>query len=218
MINKKALNKLNQDINNIIEEYLEEFSSIILSWYKNPIEENWQEFEDNLYNLILETLEKVYAISSKSIKKIYGIDKKLPTSKIVTYDRDNLTLRDRIRKWFCPKEIETSKDNSEVIRWENKDNKYFIKDKLIAVNKVIQIAKTEAIYQKQTVFYDKIKDLCDFVILEESAECKHNICDEYSGEWPIDEFIYPPYHPNCLCEPIYEITDDEDDIEDLDLE
>lgn len=34
----------------------------------------------------------------------------------------------------------------------------------------------------------------------------------------MNELIYPPYHPNCLCEVIYEISNDFEDIENLDLE
>ena len=39
------------------------------------------------------------------------------------------------------------------------------------------------------------------------------------GEYPPDEDIQlPPFHPNCNCTHYYETTDNEDDINDLDLE
>jgi hypothetical protein len=67
--------------------------------------------------------------------------------------------------------------------------------------------------------YDKLKGLAEFaIVISGGGDCKESICDEYEGECPIDELIYPPYHPNCNCYVIYEITDDPQEIEDLDLE
>ena len=44
-----------------------------------------------------------------------------------------------------------------------------------------------------------------------------DLCE--GGEYPPDEDIQlPPFHPYCNCIHYYDITDDEDDIHDLDLE
>ena len=58
---------------------------------------------------------------------------------------------------------------------------------------------------------NKVGKLSQLVIIENSG----GDCD---GEWPADEAILPPYHPNCCCQAYYDDTDNEDDIKDLELE
>lgn len=197
----------------IIDKKIEKIAEIILQWYKNPIEEKYQQFEDDLVNAILECNEQVYALTSEEIKKIYKIPISLPLSKIVTFEKDGKTLRDRIRRWFCPKQITL---NDEEIYWIiEQDNPDYLENKISAIGKITQIVENEANYQKQTVMYDKLHELCDFVILP-GGECDEG-CPE--GIFPIDEFSdYPPYHTNCTCIPIYDITDEWDEIEELGLE
>lgn len=44
-------------------------------------------------------------------------------------------------------------------------------------------------------------------------------CPDYDGDYPEDEVPWPPYHSNCDCSTwYYVITNDPDDIHDLDLE
>ena len=104
----------------------------------------------------------------------------------------------------------------EEIDWiMEQDNPDYLENKISAVGKITQIVENEANYQKQTVMYDKLHELCDFVILP-GGECDEG-CPE--GIFPIDEFSdYPPYHTNCTCIPIYDITDEWDEIEELGLE
>lgn len=211
----KELKRLEEIINNtIIDNYLEDIVKLILAWYKNPIESKYQEFEDNLVDLILKINEKVYSLTSAEIKKIYKIKIPLPISKILTYEKDGKTLRERIRRWFCPKNIGFNEE--EELYWLiNENNEDFINDKSSAVIKITSIIMNEANYQKQTVMYDKLHELCDFVYLP-GGECQGGCLE---GEYPVDEFFdYPPYHPNCGCIPIYEVTDVWDEIEELGLE
>ena len=191
--------KLNKKINRIYNSYLDKAASLIITYYNND-NNNFNEFFSNTQNLIMEMLEEVYSIVSKDIKIIYKIKRQLPISEIETYSKDGYTLEERL------------------IRWYSKNSKDFIKEKLSAVNKIKQILKTECLYQKQRIMNNKLQGLCEFAIIEESPDCEHGICNEYAGEWPINELIYPPYHPECQCEVIYEISDDIEDIEDLDLE
>ena len=214
-----ALKELKDQIHNsIVEEKMDNIVQILIEWYNNPIESKYKDFEDNLYNAIIELLGEVYRLTSSEIKKIYNIPEniKLPISKIITYDKDGKTLRERIRKWFCPKAI---REENDLLYWIiEEDNPNYIFNKLIATKKLIQIMETETRNQEQKVIYDKLKNFCDFVVLEESSNCHDGICNQYAGEWPIDEFDFPPYHPNCECEPFYEVTDIWDEIEELDLE
>lgn len=197
----------------IIDKKIEKIAEIILQWYKNPIEKNYQQFEDDLVNAILECNEQVYALTSEEIKKIYKIPIPLPLSKIVTFEKDGKTLRDRIRRWFCPKQIAFT---DEEIYWiMEQDNPDYLENKISAVGKITQIVENEANYQKQTVMYDKLHELCEFVTLP-GGTCEGG-CPE--GDFPIDEFVdYPPFHTGCGCLPIYHITDIWDEIEELGLE
>ena len=192
---------LNKKIVEIYEEYFEKLSNILISYY-NAEEKDFNDFSEKSYNLILDMLGKIYSITATGLKTIYNIDKnkKLPKSEIKTYSQDGYELEDRLNRWF------------------NQSSKDYIEDKLQAINQLREIVITESLYQKQVVMNDKLKGFCEFGIIEESPDCTHGICNEYAGEWPINELIYPPYHPNCQCEVIYEISDDIEDVEDLDLE
>ena len=193
--------KLNKEIANIYDEYLDELSVILTNYYNNTTIDTFDTFSEKLYDKIIEMLEKVYSLTSSEIKNIYKIKRQLPISKIETYSKDGYDLKARLSRWF----------NSE-------NNLDYISDKIAAITKLKEILITECLYQKQVVMNDKLKDFCDFAIIEESPDCHSGICNEYAGEWPINELIYPPYHPNCQCEVIYEVSDDIEDVEDLDLE
>lgn len=197
----KKTKQLNKEIAEIYEEYFEKLSNILISYY-NAEEKDFNNFSEKSYNLILDMLGKIYSITATGLKTIYNIDKnkKLPKSEIKTYSQDGYELEDRLNRWF------------------NQSSKDYIEDKLQAINQLREIVITESLYQKQVVMNDKLKSFCEFGIIEESPNCAHGICNEYAGEWPINELIYPPYHPNCQCEVIYEISDDIEDVEDLDLE
>lgn len=192
--------ELNNQIAEVYEDYFEKLSKDLIKYYNNK--KDFEEFADKLQDKILDMLEKIYSITAAGIKTIYNIDKKkkLPKSEIKTYSQDGYELLERLNRWF------------------NESSKDFIEDKLQATNQLREILITECLYQKQVVMNDKLKDFCEFGIIEESPDCHSGICNEYAGEWPINELVYPPYHPNCQCEVIYEISNDIEDVEDLDLE
>ena len=195
------IKKLNKEIANIYNEYLDELSVILTNYYNNTTIDTFNTFVEKVYNKIIEMLEKIYSLTSSEIKNIYKLKKQLPISKIEIYSKDGYDLKARLWRWFSPT-----------------NNPEYISDKITAIAKLKEILTTECLYQKQVVMNDKLKDFCEFAIIEESSDCHSGICDEYVGEWPINELIYPPYHPNCQCEVIYEISDDIEDVEDLDLE
>ena len=192
--------KLNKEIQKIYDTYFETLSKELIKYYNNDCK-NFSEFSDQVESIILEMLEEVYSTTSSGVKSIYKIKKDLPVSKIATFSADGKTLADRIYIWF------------------SKASENFVADKLQALQKLEVITRTEALYQQQLVMYDKIQGLAEFgIVVNGGGDCKEGICAEYEGECPIGELIFPPYHPNCQCYVIYEITDDPQEIEDLDLE
>lgn len=195
--------KLNKQITEVYEDYFEKLSKILIKYYNTEdTEKNFDKLSEKLQDKILDMLGKVYSITSAELKIIYNINKKkkLPKSEIKTFSQDGYNLQERLNRWF------------------NQSSKDFIQDKIQAISQLREILITECLYQKQVVMNDKLKGFCEFGIIEESPDCHSGICNEYAGEWPINELIYPPYHPNCQCEVIYEISDDIEDVKDLDLE
>ena len=71
---------------------------------------------------------------------------------------------------------------------------------------------------KNFVVESKLKKIkkpnnASLLVIESGCE----LCE--GGEFPPDEdVVLPPFHPYCNCTYYYEITDSEDDINDLDLE
>lgn len=193
---------LNKEITDIYNKYFKELSNLINQQYQGK-GVTTQDYIETLYNKIYDMLGEVYSLTSQEIKNIYSLKQRLPLSRIEAYSKDGYDLMARIQRWFDGRD---------------KNNNDYIKTADEAIEKLKQILTTECLYQKQVVMNDKLKGFCEFAIIEESPNCHSGICNEYAGEWPINELIYPPYHPNCQCEVIYEISDDIEDVEDLDLE
>lgn len=193
---------LNKEITDIYNKYFKELSNLINQQYQGK-GITTQDYIETLYNKIYDMLGEVYSLTSQEIKNIYSLKQRLPLSRIEAYSKDGYDLMARIQRWFDGRD---------------KNNNDYIKTADEAIEKLKQILTTECLYQKQVVMNDKLKGFCEFAIIEESPDCHSGICNEYAGEWPINELIYPPYHPNCQCEVIYEISDDIEDVEDLDLE
>ena len=193
---------LNKEITDIYNKYFKELSNLINQQYQGK-GITTQDYIETLYNKIYDMLGEVYSLTSQEIKNIYSLKQRLPLSRIEAYSKDGYDLMARIQRWFDGRD---------------KNNNDYIKTADEAIEKLKQILTTECLYQKQVVMNDKLKGFCEFAIIEESPDCHSGICNEYAGEWPINELIYPPYHPNCQCEVIYEISNDIEDVEDLDLE
>ena len=193
---------LNKEITDIYNKYFKELSNLINQQYQGK-GVTTQDYIETLYNKIYDMLGEVYSLTSQEIKNIYLLKQRLPLSRIEAYSKDGYDLMARIQRWFDGRD---------------KNNNDYIKTADEAIEKLKQILTTECLYQKQVVMNDKLKGFCEFAIIEESPDCHSGICNEYAGEWPINELIYTPYHPNCQCEVIYEISNDIEDVEDLDLE
>lgn len=184
---------------------------------QKEILKKYTELEKELIDLLITMMGEVYKVVSKSLRYTYG-DLKYPISKINFYNKDGLVLKDRLQKWLCPfhTRINPSKEDAEPYIDSYNDN--FIIDKLLAIHQLDIIISTECSFQSETIKKDKLSGFCEWVeVCFGGGEC-HGGCETLCGEYPVNELIEPPFHPNCCCYTAWILSDDIEDVEDLDLE
>lgn len=204
-------NNLSNELDSIRTDSLESITKILYYIFNNV--DNLSDTVindkiDEIINLIYNFLEKVYTIVTSKIKNIFS-NVTNDITEIHPYDKDGQTLEERVSKWIW--------SWIESLRNENsKENKSIIKTTSVVT--IDRILNNEGKILKNQIIFDKTNKLAEYVlIVSGGGDCKGN-CADYEGEWPINEAILPPYHVNCQCYFIPEITDDSQEIEDLDLE
>lgn len=207
---KLGFNDIKKDTLAISEEYFDKLSISLISYYnmiiaisentditkldKNKkLKELYNKYQPDTIEILLQMLEEVYLNTSTKIKDIYEIED-LPTSKITFYNKDGLTIEDRLDKYFNPINENT-----------------FIKQKESALNKMRQITKSESLNEMNIVEYDKLFNLSSSYEIyneDDEADCDNNVsCESYwgiynSSDEPPD---MPSYHPDCECHVAYYI-------------
>ena len=192
---------MRQDISKAEDEYLEKIFIYIKEYFtKDRFLWNWEEFYPKLEELIFKSLEKTYSITAAAVKSIYGIQFKdiidQDTLKELTYSEDGKTLEERLKE-----------------HWDNaikRDD-----PALYFYNRVVLIMDTETLYASNHVIHGKLKRYATHVEIAGSPECDSEdggMCEYYisKGKIPIEELDeLPPYHPDCECEVIYYIDEEE---------
>lgn len=172
---------------------------------KEKISIELYQLREDVRELIWDSLEQSYSLCNKMIKDIYNISSTTIQIEDLTYDGDGKSLDERITDYF--EDILKYIKNSEHPDWD--------KIKRNLHHRLILILDTETQTLKTKITYRKVEAHCEFgEVLP--GEC----CPGSGGIYPIDELDLPPFHPGCLCEAIFyeELTDDEQEIEDLELE
>ena len=194
--------KMRQSIKSVENEYLEKMYQYVKNYFLNALKEewSWEDFSLLLENLIYDCLIKIYSITIKACKKIYNIDFTeiidKDTIKDLTYSKDGKTLSERLHNHY---------DNA-VKRINPID--YFY-------NRLVLIMDTETLYASNHVIHGKLKKYATHVEIIGISECSDEdggLCEYYvsKGKMPIEELDeLPPYHPDCDCEIIYYIEDEE---------
>lgn len=193
---------MRQDISKAKDKYLEKIF-IYIKEYFTTIDKslwNWEIFYLGLEQLIFASLEETYSITAEAVKSIYGIQFKdkidQDTLKELTYSKDGKTLEERLKE-----------------HWDNaikRDN-----PTLYFYNRVVLIMDTETLYASNHVIHGKLKRYATHVEIAGSPECDSEdggMCEYYisKGKIPIEELDeLPPYHPDCECEVIYYIDEEE---------
>lgn len=178
----------------------------------------YQTLEDTLMEDFIEMLEDVYKLTAVTITKRYG-RRKYPISNITFYEEDGMTMIERLRRWFCPFTLHQDLDNPNDSPTPDKLNFDFYTDKLQAIDWLDKILYTECLYQQTTVQKDKLSGFCEWVeICFGGGECRSD-CESYCGEFPVNEVpAWPPFHTYCGCYASFILSDELEDVEDLDLE
>ena len=175
---------------------------------QNPtiIEKEFSTMTKIVRNYVWESLEETYSLSSKMVKEIYDLSSQKIDLKNLTYDGDGQTLDERLTKYFS-EILDYLLEHKEKSDWD------LVKRNLRV--RLLLILDTETQTVKTKVINRKVEAHCEFgEVLP--GEC----CPGSGGIYPVDELDLPPFHPNCECEVVYyeELTDSEEEIEDLELE
>ena len=207
MSTRQKIHKLREEIDKGKEQDFEKIVSFILralKEYKNN-SMSWDGLFDEVVKLFYESFESTYSITGEGLIKIYKAVKEFTIEDIkdLTYHLDGKTIEERLKEYW---------DESKK-RLDNKENPEDVKTYLI--NKYDRILNTETrVIESRIKNYRKPLNAA-MLIIEHSSGCP----DCQGGEYAADENVdLPPYHPNCQCIYYWVVTDDEDDIHDLDLE
>lgn len=208
---KRWTKTINEAKDKMASKILAQCNKSIRVMKKDPslIRKEFSKMTDIVRNYIWKSLEETYSLSSKMVKEIYDLSSQKIDLKNLTYDKDNQTLDERLTKYF-----------SEILDYllENKENSNWDLVKRNLQVRLLLILDTETQTVKTKVINRKVEAHCEFAEVLPGG-CGDD-CSGSGGIYPIDELDLPPFHPNCQCEVIYyeELTDSEEEIEDLELE
>ena len=202
--------KLAKEIAELQENTLEDIAKILSLIFNNldTLDNSAiNDYINDIIDLIYDFLENIYILTLTACKKIYHkvLKKTVP---IVPYDKDGKTLEERIKAWvwFYVDQAKEDKTTTQPTRY-----------KIQTLNVISRIVNQEGLILKNKIIHDKVAGLAEFVEIFSDNCCE--ACADRAGIYPISEEPTdgPPFHINCVCEPVYDITDDLQEMEDEDL-
>lgn len=205
---KKEMTALQDSIIKAKDKYLEK----VFTFGKKNIEhynlKNNEEKRNQCFKIFLDALEESFSLTSKAVKKIYNRTQSFSVEDITSlaYKEDGKTLYERILRWW--------------------DDAY---TRLQKKEMTLESACEYLLSRYDAIFDNEMKRISTAVKANKKPIVEGNqyliisiygcTCGECpNGDFPEDYAELPPYHSYCHCDWCYEITDDEDDVEDLDLE
>lgn len=200
---------------NISQEKDKSFEKIVKYVNRNFNDQPKEEFINQVFNLILDSLEKTYSLTAAAVREIYNIqDNNIENIEMdkLTYSQDGKTLKDRLEQHYSSakerknrfaiqiKEVEAKKDDP--VSGLNAAMFYYNERMFVILN-------TETSYISNYLLHKKLKEYASHAEIYGVGECMINDgspCEEWikMGKMPIEDLVeLPPYHPNCECEVIY---------------
>ena len=204
---KDKLEKTTEAFNKKIDSELESIIKKIFSWITNDEKINTEEHKTILIDLCQNALENLYSEINIQLGKIYKTVAPFNLKDItdLTFQEDGKTLDERITKYLDDLE-------EKRLSGDFPDNL-----KSFGANMYSRLLNNEGRYLFTHLMKMKIKPVASILVIE-TGTCD-DLCGEWNGEYPAGEDVpLPPYHTNCQCSAYYIETDDEDDVNDLDLE
>lgn len=204
---KDKLEKATDVLNKKIDSELENIIKILFSWIAEGEKINTKDHRTTLINLFYNSLEEIYSEINVELGKIYKKVAPFNLKNItdLTFQADGKTLDERISKYLD--DLEEKRISGDF----QDDMKNF------GTNMYFRLLNNESRYLFTHLMEMKIKPVASLLVIE-TGICD-DLCGEWNGEYPVGENIpLPPYHTNCQCSAYYIETDDEDDVNDLELE
>lgn len=204
---KDKLEKATDVLNKKIDSELENIIKILFSWIAEGEKINTKDHRTTLINLFYNSLEEIYSEINVELGKIYKKVAPFNLKNItdLTFQADGKTLDERISKYLD--DLEEKRISGDF----QDDMKNF------GTNMYFRLLNNESRYLFTHLMEMKIKPVASLLVIE-TGICD-DLCGEWNGEYPAEENIpLPPYHTNCQCSAYYIETDDEDDVNDLELE
>lgn len=204
---KDKLEKATDVLNKKIDSELENIIKTLFSWIAEGEKINTEDHRDFLIDLFYNALGNLYSEINIQLGKIYKTVAPFNLRDItdLTFQEDGKTLDERIGKYLDDLE---KKRVSEDFQDDLKN---------FGTNMYSRLLNNEGKYLFTHLMEMKIKPVASILVIE-TGTCD-DLCNEWGGEYPAGESIpLPPYHTNCQCSAYYIETDDEDDVNDLDLE
>lgn len=204
---KDKLEKATDVLNKKIDSELENIIKILFSWIAEGEKINTKDHRTTLINLFYNSLEEIYSEINVELGKIYKKVAPFNLKNItdLTFQADGKTLDERISKYLD--DLEEKRISGDF----QDDMKNF------GTNMYFRLLNNESRYLFTHLMEMKIKPVASLLVIE-TGICD-DLCGEWNGEYPAGENIpLPPYHTNCQCSAYYIETDDEDDVNDLELE
>lgn len=152
-----------------------------------------EDFLNHIQEMILESLEETYSITSAAARKLYNIKaERLKDGEIeeLMYSKDGKELYERLEEHY----------NNSIER--DNPSEYFR-------NRIILIMDTETLTVSNAVLHGKLNKKAQFVEVIGEADCweeNGGLCEYWisQGKIPIEELTeLPPYHPDCECMVVY---------------
>lgn len=210
---RKTIYSIRNEVNKISDDYLTKLYLKLKSYINKYPDIDWKKFNQDILQLYYKCLESVYTDVSKSIKKLYKkvIPYNIKDIMDLTYQKDGKTLEERILEY-----LNKAKEKLDA-------NEQFDIVILYLLNRYTLILMTETKMVEEAVKKNKkpIVESGTYLIqvIEGCGGDCNSDCLDYNGIYREDDDIpWPPYHPNCSGIAYYDITDDPDDIHDLDLD
>lgn len=207
----KEMRQLRKKNNAIVDDYLKEILTEIIYAVNHYAEQKspskfWDAELQKILNQFYNCFTDIYANTSKELKNIFKDVENFQIKNIkdLTFKEDGKELDDRVTDYW--NQVEENLNVKEVYN-------QFIKVWLY--NKLANILETDAkVVEEQVKKHKKPIITPDQYLIAEVGGCNCPQCDIY----PADDYPIPPFHPNCHGSVSFTITDDPDDINDLDLE